>query len=178
VAPTTPPVRHEPVDGSVLCLECGLCCDGTLFKHTELEDSEIASARSVGAPLIAIDAGQGTQVHAIPQRCALFQGGCCSTFGRWRPKTCGDYTCELLDGFVGGSRTLQECLATVRDVRDVAEAVRRNNLDAARGEAPPEAPRMTALLEVLRRRYFKVKGKRPASDPEGADRPARGPETA
>ncbi|HUC42976.1 MAG TPA: hypothetical protein VMR65_02965 [Candidatus Sulfotelmatobacter sp.] len=145
-----PPEHERARDGATLCLRCGLCCDGTLFSRTELKPGEVETARSLGVSLISIgDAGSATR-SAIPQGCSLFRDGCCSSYGRWRPQACGDYVCRLLSGYVGGTRTLAECLEVVRVVREADADARQ---PASGGLARLRA---AGLLEVFRRKFFET----------------------
>lgn len=140
----------QAVDGSALCLECGLCCDGTVFRHTELGADEAATARALGVTLITIGEAGPNSYPAIPQGCPLFRDGGCSSYGRWRPKACGDYACRLLTGYVAGTRTLADCRDVVRAVRAAVEESKSS------GSSDAERLRAAGLLEVFRRKFFKT----------------------
>src|SRR5262245_43398206 len=96
-----PPARA--VEGSNLCFECGLCCDGTVFRDIELLAGEAAEARAVGLDVITNGEPGAAPRVVISHGCPLFRDGRCSSYGRWRPKACGDYECRLLEGYVAGT---------------------------------------------------------------------------
>ena len=103
------------VDGSELCLQCGLCCDGTLFAHITLLEREQDFVASLGLVAEAKPDGR----LAVGQPCPAFVEGCCSLYAVGRPATCGSYRCALLDGYVAGTRQLDEVLPVVHLVRSL-----------------------------------------------------------
>ncbi len=107
------PVRAE-IDGSDLCLQCGLCCDGTLFQRANLAEGEQALAESLG---LAFKAGPFGEHLELP--CPRFDGGCCSVYSVPRPKVCGAYRCDLLDGYVAGTIHLDDALPVIQLVRSL-----------------------------------------------------------
>src|SRR5262245_65319934 len=108
--------KRIPVDGSELCLQCGLCCDGTLFTNITLKPSEHAYAQSLGLAVNTTpDGGLGA-----PQPCSAFVDGCCSLYAVGRPAACGSYRCELLKAYAAGTRNLDEVLPVVHLVRSLA----------------------------------------------------------
>lgn len=145
-------VRSE-VDGSSLCRECGLCCDGALFSNTALDADEVDRAVAIGASVVTRSDADGSEYPALTQRCSLFRSGCCSVYDVWRPRTCERFVCALLHDFEQGARSLAE---SVRLVRLAQEA--RNEVDAARtaheNALDPEILLPAAAFEVLRKRYF------------------------
>jgi hypothetical protein len=109
------PVRAA-VDGSELCLQCGLCCDGTLFPHAPLDEGEQDFAESLG---LVVKARPGGGI-ALQMPCSRFVDGCCSLYTVGRPAVCGSYRCALLNGYVAGTRNLDEVLPVVHLVRSLA----------------------------------------------------------
>jgi uncharacterized protein len=103
-------------DGSDLCLQCGLCCDGTVFSDISLLDEEEDFVVSLG---LHPSRGAGKQLLA-PQPCPAFVDGCCSLYTRGRPQTCHTYACGLLRGYTEGTATLDDALGVVRLVRSLA----------------------------------------------------------
>ncbi len=53
--------RLPVVDGSALCVECGLCCSGVLFSHAPLREEELALAEEIGLS-VAEPPGVGVRV--------------------------------------------------------------------------------------------------------------------
>ena len=113
-SPKRIPVRA--VDGSELCLQCGLCCDGTLFAFARLYESEREFTESLGLEVAERPGGAGLGA-VLP--CPRFVDGCCSLYTVPRPAICGDYQCALLTGYVAGTRRLDEVLPVVQLVRSL-----------------------------------------------------------
>jgi hypothetical protein len=113
--PTRIPVRAA-IDGSELCLQCGLCCDGTLFHRARLAEGEQDFVESLG--LIVESNRDHTIDLSLP--CPAFVDGCCSLYTVPRPSVCGSYRCELLNGYVAGTKVLDDVLPLVQLVRSLA----------------------------------------------------------
>lgn len=113
---------HQPRLGSDLCLQCGMCCDGTVANTVSVEPDELDTARRVG---IALEASSSTpggppnrwHIQVSDGHCSCYVDGSCSMYGIWRPRECHDYRCALLEGYVDGTLDLDECLRTVQEVR-------------------------------------------------------------
>jgi hypothetical protein len=148
-------LQAEMADGSTLCVQCGLCCDGTLFEVASLADGEEVPARSLGMKIIEHtgDVGESAKGFALP--CHLLKDRRCSVYEDWRPRVCHRYTCRLLDGYVDGSRSVDECLRVIGIVRDVANELRALTNTASSEQSTGERLMAHAALEVLRRKYFK-----------------------
>jgi uncharacterized protein len=144
-------------DGTRLCLACGLCCDGSIFRAVPLQPDEMDEARRHRVTII--DKSQRRDAKdAMGQPCVLFRDGCCSTYGEWRPRACDAYRCGVLDDHVRGRRSLEaslEIVATFRAARD-----KLDGLDQPSGEGLDETTLRVdqklalAVLKVLRHRYF------------------------
>jgi len=101
-----------------LCLECGLCCDGTVFAAMTIQADERDYVVSLG--LTTTPDGDR---FVSPQPCPAFQGGCCSLYTTGRPLACGAYSCQLLSARRRDTRSHDDCLAVVAEVRGVAHDV-------------------------------------------------------
>ena len=106
--------------GASLCLECGLCCDGTVFAAMTIQADERDYVESLG--LTTTPDGDR---FVSPQPCPAFQGGCCSLYEIGRPLACGAYSCQLLYARRHGTRSHEDCLEVIAEVRDVAREVER-----------------------------------------------------
>jgi len=136
-----------------LCTSCGLCCDGSVVRGTEIAASDVAHARSIGLSIIQLDA-----VHqGFRHPCPLLQSDCtCAAYAE-RPRSCRDYRCALLTRYEAGTVSLDAALAIVRTAKQLIAAWRgagarddaAARVDAAaadvylwrhfrEGEAPPE----------------------------------------
>ncbi len=98
-----------------LCLECGFCCDGTMFSDVPLEpDAKV--------PHAAIGARPGDPGFAQP--CPALDGCACTVYAQ-RPKTCRAFRCAALSGFEDGSLSRGEAQATLDEVRSRRAQVAR-----------------------------------------------------
>lgn len=102
-----------------LCLECGLCCDGSMFEHAMV--TEDAAARLLG------------RVRLTPERDRLLQpcqalrsDKCCAVYEE-RPGACRVYRCLALAQLEKGEATLEESREAVEELKArrarVAEAL-------------------------------------------------------
>ena len=110
------PVRPA-IDGSELCLQCGMCCDGTLFPIATLKEGEQAFAESLG---LVVESQPDGSVLGFQLRCPRFVDGGCSIYAHPRPHICGAYHCELLKGYEAGTMELDEALPVVQLFRSLA----------------------------------------------------------
>jgi uncharacterized protein len=116
-----PEVTTDPRDESSLCLECGLCCDGTVFAAMTIEADERDYVESLG--LTTTPDGDR---FLSPQPCPAFRDGCCSLYTTGRPLACGWYSCQLLYARRQGTLGHDDCLAVIEEVRGVAREVERS----------------------------------------------------
>ena len=106
---------------SALCLECGLCCDGTLFRHVA-----ISLAERVELVALGIGVGEKKQREVMWLPCGKLEGKCCSIYEA-RPGGCRRFVCSL------GKRL---------EAKDLS-------LDEARAQVVEMQARIAALREVL-----------------------------
>jgi hypothetical protein len=106
---------HAAESAGSLCLECGLCCDGTVFSYMTVQADEQEYVESLGLSTIA----DGDRFLS-PQPCPAFQDSCCSLYTVGRPMACGAYECGLLWGLRNEERSRDECVAVILLVRAVA----------------------------------------------------------
>lgn len=137
------PVHVDQLDGSKLCLECGLCCDGSIFRFVNLAVDEQTDAVAYGADVVVRQHADGSRSAALRQPCVLHQGGCCSTYQQWIPSGCSSYRCRLLDGYTSGELSIEECREVIGLYRDTATGAADDELSVG-------------VLEVLDRQYFKT----------------------
>lgn len=104
-----------------LCLQCGLCCNGVMFRDVELlaEDN----------PAVVEKAGLKVQrlkaKVRFPQPCgALCEDLRCRIYPK-RPSRCRDFNCAQLQGVTAGSVTPEAALRTIAKARRLADKVRR-----------------------------------------------------
>jgi len=97
-------------DASALCLNCGLCCDGTLFAKAKLLPAELPAARQA-CKSTGTDA---TEVLTLP--CHFLRGTACGIYDE-RFHVCRKFRCELLKKLQSGIVSLKEASAIVADAK-------------------------------------------------------------
>lgn len=111
-----------------LCLSCGLCCNGVLFKDVELQaGDDSAHLASLGFPIrtSARGAANGkSPKEKFPQPCAaLCADNRCRAYPD-RPIRCREFECALFKAVQAGELELPAALRTIRSARQRAEKVR------------------------------------------------------
>lgn len=103
---------------SELCLSCGLCCDGTLFRQVRITPDE--KARLVE---LRIGTGRksGSDVMLLP--CGKLEGKCCSVYEA-RPGGCRRFVCALGKRLESNELSFDEAQLHVRDMQERLEVLR------------------------------------------------------
>ena len=102
-----------------LCLTCGICCDGTLFKDVELQPGDSAQQLQSLHPALAIRNGKFPQPCAalcVDKHCAIYAD---------RPARCRSFECALFQSFADGKTTSVAARRVIRDARQRADKVRQ-----------------------------------------------------
>lgn len=101
-----------------LCLQCGICCDGTLFDAVELRPGDNSSElKSLGLPIRKV----GTQAR-FQQPCGALNGCRCEIYPN-RPTYCRKFRCPLLLKLTEGRILFRTALRLVRATRRKAARV-------------------------------------------------------
>lgn len=144
--------------GARLCLACGMCCDGTLFKDVELQPGDSA-AKSALQQLSLYDPGinpgdnlrqsqpRGTK---WPQPCAALCADLRCRIYAERPGRCRDFECSQFKAVAAGERDEAEALRIIRRTRQAADKVRR--LLRALGDEHERLP-LSRRFGRMQRRY-------------------------
>ena len=103
-----------------LCVNCGLCCDSTLFADVELRADDSA-ARLKNSSLNLLRKGQGKLAFAQP--CGCFDGKLCGIYAD-RPKRCRAFECGLLKQVESGELTSNAALKRIIEAKKRATRVR------------------------------------------------------
>ena len=107
------------VDGSLLCRECGLCCQGILHGSVKIRPDEAPAVRRLGLTIVETDDGP-----TFPQPCLCHRGDRCSVYAE-RPSACRDYRCKLLKGYEAGRLTWEESSQHVRQAKELIASLHR-----------------------------------------------------
>jgi len=103
---------------SQLCPQCGLCCNGVLFKDVRLQPGDNARRlEGGGLPLRHI---RGRTV--FPQPCACFDGSRCRIYAE-RPEQCRAFECGLLKRAAAGELEVSAALEKINQARRQANQV-------------------------------------------------------
>ncbi len=115
----------NPSSTSDLCLACGLCCNGVLFKDVELQPTDDADKlAALGLPLKSPRRGSSEPAKA-PQPCAaLCADNRCRIYAD-RPRRCQQFECSLFKSVADGGTDFDNALKTIRTTQQRAEKVRR-----------------------------------------------------
>jgi uncharacterized protein len=103
---------------SALCLRCGLCCDGTLFRHVEIQATERERLEALGLPCAD---NRKREVMLLP--CGKLEGKCCSIYEQ-RPQGCRAFVCALGRRLVAKELGVAEAEATVDEMLARLDALR------------------------------------------------------
>lgn len=151
-----------------ICVACGLCCDGSWYRHAVLVDAELERTEAAGFEVVSRD---GESFMTLP--CPKFCGGKCSIYEQWRPNVCSRYRCGLLKRHQSGSVSKDEALKVVQEakklfgeLREIApdmkgllgseaqEMLEARALSAGKLGLSPAAELKAVALILLFRRYF------------------------
>lgn len=108
-----------------LCLDCALCCDGTLFPAAEVSPRDAARLSDMG---FAITSGSNGPTFALP--CRKLDGRRCGIYAE-RPSLCSSFRCRLLAKLAAGEIDLAQAGATVARARQLQAAAAAAQSDAA-----------------------------------------------
>lgn len=103
---------------SALCLECGLCCDGTLFRQVKISPAERDELVALG-----IGVGQKSKHDVMWLPCGKLAGKCCTIYEA-RPGGCRRFVCTLGQRLVDDTLTLDEARGHVREMLAALAALR------------------------------------------------------
>jgi hypothetical protein len=91
-----------------LCKTCGICCDGTLFRHATIKEGELLP------PGLQDVYEEGERCFRLP--CPHFDG-ICTIYHEGRPAVCGTYRCTLLENLTDGTVPFEEASQLVSKIR-------------------------------------------------------------
>src|SRR5688500_4982323 len=105
---------------SNLCVQCGLCCDGSLFSEVELaSDMEAADLEPHG---LNVDDGDEDEPAVLNQPCGALCGSRCSIYAQ-RPECCRTFECKLLKDFKRGLVSRDAAAARIENLRGQLRAI-------------------------------------------------------
>lgn len=109
------------IDSLNICLSCGLCCDGTLIGHVQLNREEIPSLKG----LMDIEDENGNGFFLQP--CSNYCDGC--TIYSDRPKQCASFNCELLNSVEQHEIDFNSALESINEVKQLKIVIERKVIE-------------------------------------------------
>jgi uncharacterized protein len=100
-----------------ICLTCGLCCDGTIFRHVGFENGEaVQSSVFAGCGIeILKDAASGERYFEQP--CSAHDGRYCTIYAD-RPLVCRNFECKLLKACAEGKIEVAAALDVIKTAKE------------------------------------------------------------
>lgn len=133
-----------------LCLVCGMCCNGVLFRDVELQSGDDAAALArQGMPVRTVRRGGESIVRAAQPCAMLCADNRCQIYPH-RPSRCREFECALFQSVAAGETDEGVALKTIRLAHTRAERVRR--LLRRTGDDDEHLP-LTKRFQRTRRRF-------------------------
>lgn len=112
-----------------LCVQCGLCCDGSLFADVELRgETEAIEVEAMG---LEVEEEDGREL--LIQPCRALRGMKCGLYAH-RPECCRTFECRLLKQFNNGDVNLSSAIRVVKRLRALRDDGRHGEADALADE--------------------------------------------
>ncbi|MBE0678870.1 MAG: hypothetical protein IH592_08905 [Bacteroidales bacterium] len=116
--------EQAPLREQEVCLDCGFCCDGTLFVHAILNPGEKGNLPEKIEEKVFSEGER--DYFRLP--CKYFSGRC-TIYDRKRADVCGAYRCQLLRDFSAEKISIEQVLEMVKRAgetrRELLEEYRR-----------------------------------------------------
>ena len=104
-------MQESPKQEQKICVQCGFCCDGTLFSHASLQPGE----RSNLPPKLKQEFVQYDTGEFFRQPCAYF-AGCCTIYDQPKLHICSSFRCQLLRNVEAQTILPSQAVQTVRNM--------------------------------------------------------------
>jgi hypothetical protein len=111
-------VKTGPIEEQKICVDCGFCCDGTMFLHAHLNPGERGSLPAMIEKQSITD--NGKDYFRLP--CLYFKKKC-TIYDRKRADVCFTYRCQLLKDFAEGKVTHDDAVAIVREAMEMRREI-------------------------------------------------------
>jgi len=133
----------KPNLANVLCVRCGLCCDGSLFADAELAARETTTLEVLG---VEIEDADEDEPALLLQPCAAFKRKRCSIYPH-RPNCCRTFECRLLKQVGNGAISVDRAKETIANT--LKEVARVRVLIAQLGQRDERLPLKERFSEAL-----------------------------
>ena len=138
-----------------LCLRCGMCCDGTLFRDVELRPPDDRDAlKRAGLEIHSFrrsSAGQSVVGQRFPQPCAALGLQCrCQVYAD-RPASCRAFECTVFQAVAAGRMSFTQAGRKIAKTRELAAQARRWLAELGDTE---ETLALAKRFQRMQRRFF------------------------
>lgn len=96
-------------DHQNICIQCGLCCDGTLFNHARIQESEPLETGYSFETFVRRRPG-----FRLP--CTYLKNRVCSIYDQRPYSICASFRCKLLRAVNSGNVKYADALKTINEV--------------------------------------------------------------
>ena len=103
-------IQQGPSEEQSICITCGFCCDGTLFRHATLNPGEKGNLPEKIEENVFSEGEK--EYFRLP---CLYFSEKCSIYDRKRADVCSGYRCQLLKDYVKGKISRNEALGIIRE---------------------------------------------------------------
>jgi Fe-S-cluster containining protein len=116
-----------------ICLDCALCCDGTLYTSAPVDVADDREPlESAGVHWMKIE---GRTTFGLP--CPAVAGGCCSIYER-RPVVCREVSCLLRLRYDAGLVSFDDARSRIARLKEMRDRI-RPQLESFLGTPGPHA---------------------------------------
>lgn len=106
-------------DADNICLDCALCCDGTLFTSVPVADAD--DREPLAASGVFLMKIEDRTTFRLP--CPATAGGCCSIYER-RPAVCREVSCLLRLRYDAGLVSFAEARSRIAEGKEFRDRIR------------------------------------------------------
>jgi hypothetical protein len=104
-------MQKSPKQEQEICVQCGFCCDGTLFSHALLQPGE----RDTLPPKLEQQYVRFDDRDYFRQPCPYF-AGCCTIYDQPKMTICSSFRCQLLRNVDAQAVSQARAIQIVRDM--------------------------------------------------------------
>lgn len=141
-----------------LCVNCSICCDGTLFRRVPVSQEEIDRLGERGSFFTKSDGSLRMRLGCQN----LGRDGGCQVYED-RPETCRTYRCRLLKRVDAGEVTEAHAIGVVAEIR-AAEKTARTRISEALGEEAFGNATATVHASMKRLKALPQSGDKPSKE--------------
>lgn len=96
-----------------ICIECGLCCDGSMFKHAGIDKSDdLTFLKQMGIESVAIDDKLFFHLPCMGQ-----EGKLCRLYRDARRfKVCKSFKCKLFKQYLSGEISYSAAMSVIQEI--------------------------------------------------------------